>query len=1541
MKKLLYVLLVLLPMALSAQTTSENYVVSKVYKKATTTRITENNKDKVSTTIQYFDGLGRAKQSITLQAGGVLNNTNEVPIDWTLNNTGSTSFFNQNGSTSENKIVNGTTPFGDTDLLWECKPDAASGSDADGGWNTDYFKIDNTKTYRYTIWVKKNKVVGSSTGVSYHGIQNVNNLNGTINGNPYFLYPYLPQANTWYLMVGIVHPHNYTGVDTGTSGVYDKNGNKVKNGVEFKWRSDNTTTRLRNYLYYTTDTSVRQYFWSPLFQQIDGSDLTIDELVNSKSAITSQAPPKDIVTHYEYDALGRQSKEYLPYATTTNNGNIITGDVATATKSYYQVKHQADFAGVNLPDVNAYSEKVFDNSPLNRVLEQAAPGKDWKIGETYATKGYTENSNSIKFEYDTNTSSEVKFFGVTTNFANNTYTPTLTGNNTFYSQGELYKTVTKDENWSSGLDHTTEEFKNKQGQVILKRTYNAGQKHDTYYVYDDFGNLTYVLPPKIEASETASTLAILNSKLDDLGYQYKYDYNNRLVEKKIPGKGWEYIVYDKLDRPVLTQDAILRTTKHWLFTKYDELGRVVLTGKTWESNTNRNQIQNWITNHYVSNHVTRSATSVRVDNQQLYYTYGSAYPGRTSVALYTINYYNTYKSLPTGLATTVITSYGQTSSTRTKGLTTVNKTRVLGTSNWITTVTYYDEKARPIYVYSKNDELNTIDIVESNLDDFTGKVLETKTTHKKTEKVDIVTIDRFEYDHMDRLISQTQKINDQISNRVVKNNYDELGQLASKLTGNGTKKGYKDVTNDISIHNDVITKTGGSSWQSGLATSASINGDGYVEFEVIRKDTYLMAGLSKNNINAHYGTIDYSIYCKGDGSLSVYESSVWKANIGAYSEGDIFRVERIGSEIHYKKNRKTFYISQIPSLGTLLGDISLGSVDGKIKDFKIVDNSKGLQKVDYNYNVRGWLKNINQDGVDDNDLFNFSINYNAPQNGATPLFNGNISETHWNSLSTNTSGNPVSNRYKYSYDALNRITAGIDNTGRYNLQQVKYDKNGNITKLFRKGHTDAAATTFGLMDGLWYGYKGNQLLKVSDTGNKTYGFKDGINTNDDYTYDANGNMVKDLNKGIGTASTNGITYNHLNLPLEVKFSNSNTKKINYVYDASGAKLKKTVNDNGNITTTEYAGNHVYENGTLQFFNHLEGYVKNDNGTFNYVYQYKDHLGNVRLSYTDNNNDGVIQTDGTNTEIIEESNYYPFGLKHKGYNGNVSSIGNSVAQKWNFLGQESNEELGLNWLTFRYRNYMPDLGRFFGVDPVSEDYLSISTYQFAHNSPIWKIELEGLEGVPTTNFDIVNSEPMVGHTMLSTRVEAGNSNYLPKINNYNSKKNNVYTWGDKDLKGNNVFNKPRNTNCANLACAQANDLGTNLKGQGKTGEVTSNNRMEVYNDKKDKLLNSSNAIDYVNSELEDGNAVVVGVAYSNGADTDNLGTDHYITIVGSDTEDGKGFYIFIENAVGDETKSTDFKKNRLYINQGKSKISGKTVYRNKTYETTRVQKNEEQ
>ena len=140
----------------------------------------------------------------------------------------------------------------------------------------------------------------------------------------------------------------------------------------------------------------------------------------------------------------------------------------------------------------------------------------------------------------------------------------------------------------------------------------------------------------------------------------------------------------------------------------------------------------------------------------------------------------------------------------------------------------------------------------------------------------------------------------------------------------------------------------------------------------------------------------------------------------------------------------------------------------------------------------------------------------------------------------------------------------------------------------------------------------------------------------------------------------------------------------------------------------------------KFFSHPEGYVEPSTYGFDYVYQYKDHLGNVRLSYADANNDGQITAA---TEIVEESNYYPFGLKHKGYNNVINGTENNFKT---FQGQEINKELGLNWISFKYRNYDPAIGRFFNVDPLAQEYAYQSPYNFSENRVIDGVELEGAE-----------------------------------------------------------------------------------------------------------------------------------------------------------------------------------------------------------------------
>jgi RHS repeat-associated protein len=142
-------------------------------------------------------------------------------------------------------------------------------------------------------------------------------------------------------------------------------------------------------------------------------------------------------------------------------------------------------------------------------------------------------------------------------------------------------------------------------------------------------------------------------------------------------------------------------------------------------------------------------------------------------------------------------------------------------------------------------------------------------------------------------------------------------------------------------------------------------------------------------------------------------------------------------------------------------------------------------------------------------------------------------------------------------------------------------------------------------------------------------------------------------------------------------------------------------------TTDYLDGFQYENGTLKFLPTAEGYFNFETGK--YVYNYTDHLGNVRLSYFKN---------GSGAEIIEESNYYPFGLKHEGYN----VLSGNPAYKYKYNGKEL-QETGM--YDYGFRQYMPDLGRWSSLDPLSELASSWTSYRYAYDNPLRYIDPKGL------------------------------------------------------------------------------------------------------------------------------------------------------------------------------------------------------------------------
>ncbi|MGJ8734070.1 MAG: DUF6443 domain-containing protein [Cellulophaga sp.] len=917
---------------------------------------------------------------------------------------------------------------------------------------------------------------------------------------------------------------------------------------------------------------------------------------------------QDIITHIAYDDLGRPARQYLPYAKSGNNGTYRASALTETNNFYNSNKYENT--------LNPYSETFFDNSPLNLTTKVSAPGNAWKEG--------VANEHTIKKEYKIiQTEDEVYNFSV----AINDGIPSLV-NNGLYLVGQypkevirtptLYKLITKNENWkpSDGFNNTIQEFKSFSGKLLLKRTFNNNVKYDTYYVYDNTGRLTFVISPKVDLINGVS-----NQELSELCYQYRYDIKNRVIEKKIPGKGWESIVYNNLDQPILTQDANLKAANKWLFVKYDGFGRVVYTGIDENNSKTRTQLQAEA-DAFTTQYEDQTSTTQTYGGTTVKYT-NKAYPTSFD-KIYTVNYYDNYDFI--GLNNIPSNSFLQPLRKfyrDLKGLATGSKVLVLGTNNWISSVSGYDSRGRLIYLESTNDYLGTKDVVETKLD-FTGKPLKVKTTHLRNNKT-TSTLDVYTYDHMGRVLTLNQCIGDQ----TMEYSCAEESSITENLSVSGIVSSEKTASKSITVKQATL---------------------------------------------------------KSGAVLKIIPSN---ANTEAI-------VENVYDE---------------------LGQLVTKKVGG------------GLQTVDYAYNIRGWLKSINQDTKNDNDLFNFVLRYNTPTTG-TPLFNGNISQTSWGTLNND----KTTKTYTYEYDALNRLTNATDNLGHYTVSNITYDKNGNIETLNRKGHTNTDATTFGLMDKLTYIYdSGNKLLSVTDAINTPLQmkgeFKDGNKTGNDFAYDANGNMLKDLNKGIG--EVNGITYNLFNLPIEVQVDkNSNKGTISYIYDASGVKLQKKVHNKTKNTTTitDYAGNYVYENGSLKFFNHAEGYINAENGGYEYVYQYKDHLGNVRLSYQDADNNGSISA---STEIVEEKNYYPFGLVHKGYNSTISSLGNSVAKKFGYNGVELEEALGVNLNEMDVRAYDSALARFTSIDPV--EHHSQSTFTAFDNNPVFWKDPSGADSESTDDF----------------------------------------------------------------------------------------------------------------------------------------------------------------------------------------------------------------
>jgi hypothetical protein len=208
---------------------------------------------------------------------------------------GGTSGYGQNGDTAENQRVIGTNPFGRTSVLWETR--ASGNGEADGGWNSDYYSINNTKLYRFSIWVKRTS--STSGGTFYLGLYGspsavIRTDNDAAEGNPYWECAGTSKytQDVWYLVVGHCYPHTQSGairhpntgiytVSGGTTKVDNVNGCNIGNDV--KWASTTTSTLHRTYHYYCADSTTRLQFFGPRIDLIDGTEPTLNDLLTGRA----------------------------------------------------------------------------------------------------------------------------------------------------------------------------------------------------------------------------------------------------------------------------------------------------------------------------------------------------------------------------------------------------------------------------------------------------------------------------------------------------------------------------------------------------------------------------------------------------------------------------------------------------------------------------------------------------------------------------------------------------------------------------------------------------------------------------------------------------------------------------------------------------------------------------------------------------------------------------------------------------------------------------------------------------------------------------------------------------------------------------------------------------------------------------------------------------------------------------------------------------------------------------------------------------------
>ncbi len=794
--------------------------------------------------------------------------------------------------------------------------------------------------------------------------------------------------------------------------------------------------------------------------------------------IGSSPSGNSIIVPHAYDNTGREAIKYLPYSFNDNEGSYDLYALNSNQPAFYSSSGNPDIPVTRTP----FAETLYDQSPLNRTIEQSYQGETWKIASgasgLFTYNGYLDYSTKkAAGEFTGDYPGHTSIYSYGTNDDNDVYNFTVNSDGNlvktgWYAANSLNMTVSRDENWteSSINKHSIREYKDKQGHLILKRTYDdTGNALNTGYVYDNFGLLRYMIPPAAYADAiTKYTYGNTLDKSDILAtsyfYYYEYDGRHRMTLKKLPGADPIYMVYDLRDRLVATQDGMQhsRSPRQWTFTKYDIYNRTIVTG-IYSSNAEPQDLQTTVNGFTGSKLYEVSGTALKGYTNNSFPTNtlgsGGTLVTLTSTDLLTVIYFDNY-TYPGAVAFNTsynISDYNDVDGTldgyydMVSGQVTGSCTRVMNDltkDNWITTTSYYDNKYRVIqssYIYSTNESTSlfgggygeitayhyTFDgrvTMMKNKQAFNGLLTDATKTTEVTKY--------FVYDNGGRLTQTYNEITGDATNgRVLEaeNIYNELGQVKNKrLHKNTSGTALQDIAYKYNIRG----------WLTAINDPNSLGSDLFgMKFYYEQTDNHSGAFTIQPQYNGNIAAVNWNdAHNTGFSKLCSYSydalNRLTKAQRGEIWPGNDWGNVTPYTEplISYDANGNIKSLQRNGSAGTLIDDLTYTYLNGG-KSNQLESVSDNPANPDYG---QGFV-DFNVPGVDD---YAYDLNGNAKQDFNKGLYTITYNYLNLPNVITKAGYNSVT--YIYTANGEKLVAAVNTNgttTNRYYLGSFEYDNN--------------------------------------------------------------------------------------------------------------------------------------------------------------------------------------------------------------------------------------------------------------------------------------------------------------------------------------------------------------------------------------------------------------------------------------------------------------------------------------------------------------------